>query len=130
PGGTRAVSRCLGPFTVYFNARSGTHWQMLQRPEEPRPRNVVGGSAVLADHLFLQAGRLADTVAQVVKLGAAHHTVARDLDLVDLGTVDEVGLLNAHAGSDLAHGDFLHRALSMHRKHGALEDLDALHVLL
>ncbi len=71
------------------------------------------------------AGRLADAVAQVVQLGAAHVAAGGDLDPLDLRRVQRERALDADAEGLLADGEGLARALSLALDRNAFEDLRA-----
>ena len=71
------------------------------------------------------ASALADAVAQVVQLGAAHVASRGDLDALDLRRVHGEHALNADAEGLLAHGEGLARSVALALDHDPLEDLDA-----
>jgi hypothetical protein len=74
--------------------------------------------AALAD-----AGALADAVAQVVELRAAHVAAGGDLDALDLRRVHGERALHADAERLLADGERLARAVALALDDDALEDL-------
>ena len=78
------------------------------------------GVAALAD-----AGALADTVAQVVQLGAADVTASGDLDLLDLRRMQRERALDAYSKGVLADGEGLARPVALALDHDTLEDLGA-----
>ena len=66
---------------------------------------------------------LADAIAQVVELRAAHVAAGGDLDALDLRRVHGEHALHAYAEGLLAHGERLARAVALALDHDALEDL-------
>src|SRR5690606_34723123 len=80
---------------------------------------------LLADEL-LHARLLADAIAEVVELRAAHVAAASDLDVLHAGAVHGEDPLDALAGDDAPNGDRLAEAAALVGDHGAREDLDAL----
>src|SRR5262249_42519469 len=68
-------------------------------------------------------GALADALAQVVELGAAHVAAGRDLDALDLGRVHRERALDPDAERLLADGERLAHAVALALDHDALEHL-------
>src|SRR5205807_4139445 len=66
---------------------------------------------------------LADALAQVVELGAAHISPGGELDALDLRRVQRKHTLDADAEGLLAHGEGLARAVPLALDDDALEDL-------
>src|SRR5688572_6705310 len=106
--------RATGGSAVAFPSRPGPPWTV------PRPGRSAPGAALP------QRGCLADALAQEVQLGAAHPTVAHDLDLLDARAVDHERPLHADAARDLADGDRAGDAAAAQAHDGALEHLDPL----
>src|SRR5260221_544340 len=75
---------------------------------------------------LLEARRLATQVAHVVEILAPHDVVAHNLDLVDVGRVQQEGALDADVVRDAAHSERAVDALAAQLDHNALEHLDAL----
>ena len=67
------------------------------------PKLGGGLRGFLADEAFADAGSLAGTFAQVVKLGAAHVTVALHFDTGDHRGVSLERTFHAFTGRDLAN---------------------------
>jgi len=76
--------------------------------------------------LLLEAGGLADLVAEVVQLGAANLAAASDLDSNNLGRVHGERALDADAERDLANREGLTIACAVTADDRALENLDTL----
>ena len=77
---------------------------------------------------LLNLGALTHAVTQIIQLGAAHLTLADDLDLVHSGSVDGEHLLHTNAVGHAANSDGLLDAAVLLGDHGALKDLDTLAV--
>src|SRR5581483_6689352 len=73
-----------------------------------------------------EADGFADTVAEVVELGAARNAAPLDLDLRDFRRVQRELPLDALAGDDAADGEHLAAAAARAGDDGAGEDLNAL----
>src|SRR5690348_348098 len=76
--------------------------------------------------LFLDAGRFAGEVTQVVQLGAAHPPTAHDLNLGEHRAVHGEDALDADAVRDLPHRERLADAAATTRDADSLERLNAL----
>src|SRR6185369_17908622 len=85
-----------------------------------------GGRPVVVGQLFLDAGRLAAALAQVVQLGAAHIAAALDFDAGDQRAVGLEGALHAFAAGDLADGEAAVQAAVALGNDDAFEGLGAL----
>src|SRR5438874_1442765 len=73
-----------------------------------------------------KADGLADTLAQVVKLGPASHTAALHLDLGNLWRMKRKLPLHPFAGHDPPHGEHFPAAAAGSGNHRAAEDLNSL----
>ena len=89
--------------------------------QQPRLDRLLGAGVAALAH----ARALADAVAQVVELRAAHVAARGELDALDLRRVHREHALHADAEGLLAHGERLARAVALALDHDALEDLHA-----
>src|SRR5262245_24858756 len=92
-----------------------------------RPSRAAGHQKLAALALPLaKPGRLADAVAEVIKLGPADLAGPLHLDLGDLRRVDGEDALDALALHDTPDREHLAKALALPRDDHAVEHLDAL----
>src|SRR6478736_6269311 len=88
------------------------------------PGAECGGRSAVA--LLLDAGGLADAIAEVVQLGPAHVAALDDLHLLDHRAVEGEGALDTHAVAELADLVGLADARALDGDDVALEHLDSL----
>src|ERR1700730_13957586 len=86
---------------------------------------VTRKTALLRGLAFLDAGRLADSVAEVVQARAADDAALRNFDAIDARAVQQERAFHADAVGDAADGDRLGWAAVLTDRHDAFEHLDA-----
>ena len=89
--------------------------------QQARLDRLLGADVAALAH----ARALADAIAQVVELGAAHVAARGDLDALDLRRVHREHALDADAERLLAHGERLAHAMSLTLDDDPLEHLHA-----
>jgi hypothetical protein len=74
--------------------------------------------------LFLDTGRFAAKITQVIKFRSANSTVTDNVDVIDYRSVQRKDALDADAKADLADGDRFTRAAVFAGDHNALKNLE------
>src|SRR5260370_29604911 len=114
PGRTGADRKLIGRRTIAKSAISPSS-----------SSGVTTKTALLRGLAFLDAGRLADSVAEVVQARAADDAALRDFDAIDARAVQQERALHADAMGHAANGHRLSRAAALAGPHRALQHLDS-----